>query len=164
MSSQIKSDCRFLLVNWVSLTLTPASSSWKGPPINSPPMSWTHRIGRGYRKSQHCWNFLLTCWDSLESIRIISKIFVSVSMHVRALNIQTLPLTLIFQGPIRSMATSFQGVTLMFVYWKLVLLEMFAFVFVNSVAQLRVIITLYECFSKTFFTGMAKYLVKPRYC
>ena len=49
------------------------------------------------------------CEAVLLSIRINSTRFEAVSMHVNALNSIIRPLTLMFYGPIKSIATSSQG-------------------------------------------------------
>ena len=74
--------------------------------MNSPPWSWTQRIGRGYLESQDCMNLDRMCEAVLLSMRINSTKFEAVSMQVNALNSIIRPLTLMFHGPIKSIATS----------------------------------------------------------
>ena len=81
--------------------------------MNSPPLSWTYLIGQGYLQSQVCENLSLIWAAVLLSVLTSSTKFKldAVSMHVSALNSQTLLPTMTFQGPIKSMATSSQGAT-----------------------------------------------------
>ena len=50
--SQIAFDCRFSTVIGTSLIPYCDKSSWNFQPMNSPPLSWTHKFGLGYRDSQ----------------------------------------------------------------------------------------------------------------
>ena len=61
--SHIELDCRFLLVDCAFLICNLERRAWKFQPTNSPPMSWMHRVGFGYRASQVCLNFSVTCWE-----------------------------------------------------------------------------------------------------
>ena len=107
--SQMELDCGFFAVDCTSLTLNIFSSHWNSCPMNSPPLSCTHRMGRGYLDNHACTNLFLTWADVLLSIRINSTKLEAVSMQVSALNSTSFPCTLTFYEPIRSMATSSQG-------------------------------------------------------
>ena len=83
------------------------SSSWNSCPMNSLPLTWTHRFDLGYLESQLFSNFSDTCLLDLVSILMSSEIFDTGSMLVRALNYIFCQLTTIVHGPMRSMQTSF---------------------------------------------------------
>ncbi len=107
--SQIALDCRFLLVEHTSLMLKIYISHWKFCPMNSPPLPCRHRTGQGYWQSQLCVNLSRMCLAVLLSTWISLTRFKAISMKVNALNSTCQPLTLIFYGPVTSMATSSQG-------------------------------------------------------
>ena len=106
---QVKLDWGFCVVDCTFLTLKRFKSHWNSLPMNSPPLSCTHLIGRGYLESQDCTNLFRICSAVLLSIQINLTKLDAVSMHVRALNSTILPCTFMFHGKIRSMATSSQG-------------------------------------------------------
>ncbi len=107
--SQIALDCGYLLVEHTSLMLKISNSHWKFCPINSPPLSCIHCIGRGYQQSQLCVNMSRMCLAVLLSMRISLTRFEAVSMQVNSLSSTCWPLTLTFHGPFKLMATSSQG-------------------------------------------------------
>ncbi len=78
--------------------------------MNSPPLLWTHCVGCGYRASHDYMNLLRMCNDVLLSTWTNSTRLDAVLMHVNALNLTLHPLTFTVQGPIKSIATSSQGV------------------------------------------------------
>ncbi len=107
--SQIALDCRFLLVEHISLMLKISNSHWKFCPMNSPPLSCRHCTGRGYGQSQLCVNLSCMCLAVLSSTQISLTKIEAIPMQVNALNSSCWPLTLTFHGPIKSMGTSSQG-------------------------------------------------------
>ena len=93
----------------MNLTLNIFSSHWNSCPMNSPLLSCTHRMGRGYLDSQDCTNLFLTWEAVLLSIWINSTKLEAVSIHVSLLNSTSFPCPLTFHEPIRLMETSSQG-------------------------------------------------------
>ena len=102
-------DCGFLTV--VGLLFIPyhAKSSWKFHPRNSPPLSCVHFKGQGYLESQQFANCSATCSLVLSLIWTASTMFDTGSMDVKARNSNSILLTLIFQGLMRSTATVSHG-------------------------------------------------------
>ena len=80
-------------------------------PINLLLLSWTQWFREGYLESHTLANWS-TIWsaDLLLTLTISTR-FETGSMHVKALNINSLPSTWIFRGPMRSTTTSFYGAT-----------------------------------------------------
>ena len=102
----------FLIVELTYLTLDMDRIHWNLCLMNSPPLSCTHHIGRGYLESQYWKNLDWTCAAVLLSIRINSTKLESISMQVRSLNSTMRPLNLTFHGPIKKITTSSQGAIL----------------------------------------------------
>jgi hypothetical protein len=95
-------DWGFLAVVHTSLMWQFCHSVWNFGPVNSPPGSCIQHCGHGKRVSQHCTNFCMMWSEFFFSILTSSTRLVTVSITVRASNLQGLPWTWTVHGPIRS--------------------------------------------------------------
>ena len=109
MCSQMTLACDFYAVVGTSVMLEFFKSCWNSHPVNSPPLSWTHLVGHGYRACQTWSNFLAMWAEVFLSILTISTELVTVSMTVNALNVCGFQHIWTIQGPVKSTAASSKG-------------------------------------------------------
>ena len=102
-------DIGFFTVVGFDSTPVCTSRFWNSCPINSPPLSWIHLDGHGYRDSQTLDNCCAMFSLVLLLILTISIKLVTGSIIVSALNVSSVSLIVIFHGPIRSTAISCHG-------------------------------------------------------